>query len=177
MGALKVFLEEFPFNYVYWVAYVHYSGSLSAYELALKRNSKSFELWSAYLLGLKNEGCDQAKYKKELEKAIFEVGADTRSISFYQEYYGMISENTRYEFYKKIMTRALIGLEDIFDMFKNWLDQLNESQVNLFYTKELKGALPLAADQSLQARKTYLFEQIEKIYLKTLKYREERLKI
>lgn len=99
------------------------------------------------------------------------MGADTRSISFYQEYYGMISENTRYEFYKKIMTRALIDLEDIYDMFKQWLSDLNEAQVNLFYTKELKGVISLNSDQSIESRKAYLNEQIEKIYLKTIKYR------
>ncbi len=41
----------------------------------------------------------------------------------------------------------------------------------------MKGAISLNADQSLEARKAFLYDQIEKIYLKTLKYREERLKI
>ena len=41
----------------------------------------------------------------------------------------------------------------------------------------MKGAIGLNSDQSLETRKSYLNDQIEKIYLKTLKYREERLKI
>jgi hypothetical protein len=64
LTTLTFFLEEFPFNYVYWISFVHYSNNLSSYETALKKNSKSFELWSAYLLALKNNNCDQAKYKK-----------------------------------------------------------------------------------------------------------------
>lgn len=34
---------------------------------------------------------DPQKYKKELEKAIIEIGADTRSLFLYEEYYEMVN--------------------------------------------------------------------------------------
>ena len=39
---------------------------------------------------------DPQKYKKELEKCILEVGADSRAISMYEEYYEMLNENVRF---------------------------------------------------------------------------------
>ena len=53
---------------------------------------------------------DPEKYKPQLERAIIEVGADSRALFLYEEYYEMVKENLRYEFYKKVFTRALRDL-------------------------------------------------------------------
>jgi hypothetical protein len=58
-------LDYFPFNASEWLEYINLTGPES-YQTALKRNSKSYELWEKYLEHLrKYEDSDgQAKYKK-----------------------------------------------------------------------------------------------------------------
>ncbi len=109
---LSTFLEEFPFNYKFWLEYIQLT-KFEEYQTALLRNPKSYELWIAYLHNCRLMYFDQdrQKYKKELEKAILEIGADSRALSLYEEYYDMVNEGVRFEFYKKLFTRALAGLE------------------------------------------------------------------
>lgn len=50
------------------------------------RNPKSYELWTTYLHNYKlnHVELDKASYKKELEKAILEIGADSRALALYE---------------------------------------------------------------------------------------------
>jgi hypothetical protein len=36
------------------------------------------------------------KYKKELEQGLLEIGADSRALPLYEDYYDLISENSRF---------------------------------------------------------------------------------
>ena len=45
---------------------------------------------------LKNGKCESQKYKKELERAIVEIGADCRAISLYEEYYHLVADGFKY---------------------------------------------------------------------------------
>lgn len=74
------------------MVYIHLTKA-EEYITALQRNPKSYELWVNYLQYCKEAYVDDLpKYKKELEKAIMEVGADSRSLSLYEEYYEMVNE-------------------------------------------------------------------------------------
>ena len=82
--SLSVFLDYYPFNYEYWLDYIHYTSS-ETYQVALKRNSKSYELWISYLKYIRNTPLfeDKPKYRKEVERAILEIGADCRAGPLY----------------------------------------------------------------------------------------------
>lgn len=84
LQVLGIFLEYFPFNCHYWTEYIQLT-RFEEYHIALKRNPKSYELWTAYLLTCKSMFYEQdkQKYKKELENAIMEVGADSRALPLY----------------------------------------------------------------------------------------------
>ena len=117
--SLGVFLENFPFCHQQWLDYIHHT-SFQEFQTALKRNPKSYELWAEYLGQCKERR--EGNYKEQLERAIMEVGADSRSLWLYQEYYDLIADNpnNRYEFYKKVFTRALIDLEALLARFNEW---------------------------------------------------------
>ena len=85
---LGIFLESFPFNYKYWLEYIKLT-KFEEYQKALLKNPKSYELWITYLQNCRLMYFEQdpQKYKKELEKAIIEIGADTRALFLYEEYY------------------------------------------------------------------------------------------
>lgn len=78
---------------------------------------------------------DKAKYRKEIERAIVEVGADCRAGPIYLEYYHLLNESYRYEFFKKIFIRALFNLEEIYSLFETWFSSLSEEQLALLQTK------------------------------------------
>jgi len=52
----------------------------------------------------------------------------------------MLTESVRYEFYKKVFTRALIGLENLYAQFAGWFDNLPEDQIKTLAIKEYKQA-------------------------------------
>lgn len=137
------------------------------------RNPKSYELWVDYLSNYKllHEGEDPLKYKKELEKAIIEIGADSRSLFLYEEFYPMVAENLRYEFYKKVFTRALIGLENQLAKFNEWFEMQNDQQINILAIKELKA---VASTLSPEEQRAYLQKLIIDIYERTIRYRDSR---
>ena len=82
--SLTVFLDHYPFNDKYWLDYIHYTSS-ETYQGALKTNSKSYELWISYLEYIRNTPLfeDRPKYRKEVERAILNVGADCRASPLY----------------------------------------------------------------------------------------------
>lgn len=47
----------------------------------------------------------------------------------------MVAENLRYEFYKKVFTRALIGLESQLVKFNEWFEMQNDQQINILAIK------------------------------------------
>ena len=67
-------------------------------EVALKRNPKSYDLWISYLQSCKLMyfESNKDKYKKELEQGLLEIGADSRALPLYEDYYDLISENSRF---------------------------------------------------------------------------------
>lgn len=117
---------------------------------------------------------DPLRYRKELEKAIIEIGADSRALFLYEEYYLMVNEGVRFEFYKKVFTRALIGLETLHEQFQQWFAALTEQQIAALATKELKIA---ALAMSGEEQRGHLKQLIEAIYTKTVNYRDRRLKV
>lgn len=109
-----------------------------------------------------------------MEKAIIEIGADSRALFLYQEYYLMVNEGVRFEFYKKVFTRALIGLETLHEQFQEWFAALPDQQVAALATKELKNAALLMTPEDQRA---HLRQLIEAIYAKTVSYRDRRLQV
>jgi hypothetical protein len=170
---LGYFLESFPFNYKYWAEYIQCT-KFEEYKTALRRNPKSYELWVQYISNFKLIEPSQQKYREELQYAIIEVGADTRSLFLYEEYYEIVSENTRFEFFKKIFTRGLVGLERMYEKYLQWFETISETQVKALAIKELKN---LANSMSVDEQREHLRELVNAIYLKTISYRDARLKL
>lgn len=53
----------------------------------------------------------------------------------------------RFEFFKKIFTRGLIDLEQMYEKFKQWFEFISEAQIKALAIKELKN---LASSMSLE---------------------------
>lgn len=134
---LGYFLESFPFNYKYWAEYIQLT-KFEEHKTALKRNPKSYELWVQFITNLKLIETNQQKYREELQYAIIEVGADSRSLFLYKEYYEIVGENMRFEFFKKIFTRGLVDLERMYEKFKEWFETISETMVRSLAVKEFK---------------------------------------
>lgn len=121
------------------------------------------KLWQLYLSFIKDLG-NPIVYKKELERAIAEVGADTQALPLFEEYLHLISDDTaKWEFFKKIFSKSLVGLEDVVKQFEMWIDGLSADKLQLIYTKELRGSLQntIMSPQLLKA-------EMEKLYKKAI---------
>ena len=137
---LGMFLEIFPFTFLHWAKYLSYNNQHldEAYPKALIKNPKCIQMWRMYIDYLK-EGDDSKRYKKELERAIVEIGADLKSVSFFREYYELLSDNNgKYEFFKKLFTRPIEELETFWDQFEGWIGTLNQQELQAIYLRELK---------------------------------------
>lgn len=50
----------------------------------------------------------------------------------------MLSENYRYEYFKRIFTRGLINLEEIYGLFEKWFNSKTEEELIAIAAKETK---------------------------------------
>jgi len=133
---------------------------------------KSLQLWQLYLSFVRDIG-NLTVYKKELERAIAEVGADTQALPLFEEYLKMISDDAaKWEFFKKIFSKSLVGIEEVVRQFELWIDGLSPEKLQQIYTKELR-SLP----QSTSMTPELLKSEMEKLYKKAIEWRERRLDI
>ena len=111
LTTLGAFLERNPFTLDRWLEYIELTNH-HEYKTALSHNPKSFELWMAYLESCRSLATPEKEYQEVLRNAIMEVGTDSRALPLYNQFQLFIPDNpnTKYEFYKKVFTRALIGL-------------------------------------------------------------------
>ncbi len=59
----------------------------------------------------------------------------------------MLSENYRYEYFKKIFTRALTNLEEIYQLFQQWFNSKTEAELAAIAAKETKGRVVVASHE------------------------------
>jgi hypothetical protein len=78
---------------------------------------KCLSLWRLYLDYIRDLG-NAIIYKKELDRAIIEIGADTNAAPIFEEYLSLINDDvSKWEFFKKVFSRSLVNLEHFFGVF------------------------------------------------------------
>lgn len=123
---LDRFLERFPFSLHHWTKYLalRIEDLGKGYAVALEHLPKSLDLWRLYLSFVKETG-NASVYKKELERAVAEVGADTQAMPLFEEYLRLVGDDiAKWEFFKKLLTKSLVGLEAVVKQFEAWIDGL-----------------------------------------------------